>query len=786
MPSSDEGPPVISALWRRIFESPVTPRVAVTLACFLLIFAITANHLAHPKSPIPLVGDVAGKDYKATNSIIYTDTEATKIARDASAREVGPEYKIDVIANNRVIVNLKEFFSRIDELAVEIKLIEELASPTEETEGTEPTSPEGPEINEEATIPINLDDVRDSAATELLDLLDNYLYNSHLLQNKLTGEDLINLINLDSITRENVHSIIESSLRDHMRYFIFAVDDELRNELSALNETIIRKAEESGFSPENSLLAAQTGKYFLRPNAVLDDEATALARDQAREDTEPIRKEVRNGEIYLRTGEVITQEHIDIMMELGMVGGARPQNIWITILLFTLILALALVMGSIYTVGRGIRQFNDPRYYLLFYTIITIAYLSSFFLIQRLTSADGARPAELLLSLASLPVIAAAVLISHYFTRILALLVSGFLAVIVTLAAGEPSLLLPTLFTSLLACIMIERDCQKSLMIRAIIILPLAWVTALIAQAYSAGIPLAILGENPWFLLLGTAPAPVALVLANFVLDAAFNIPTSSRLAEFDNQDHPLLRKLQFEAPGTWHHSMMVGLIAEAACQAIGGNTHLVRVACMYHDIGKLRRPEFFIENQHGGVNVHDKYSPWLSKIIIESHVKDGIAMAKAHGLPQELIDMIPEHHGTSLISYFFRKALAMSEDGFINEYDYRYPGPKPQTPEAACINLADAAESATRSLEEPTPHRIESLVNKIYEERLLDGQFDECRLDLNELETIKDTIIDRLIGSYHARIDYPEEEELKRQLQLKRAEGDKKALPDNHQDDEE
>ena len=137
---------------------------------------------------------------------------------------------------------------------------------------------------------------------------------------------------------------------------------------------------------------------------------------------------------------------------------------------------------------------------------------------------------------------------------------------------------------------------------------------------------------------------------------------------------------------------------------------------------------------------------------------------------------MIPQHHGTSLIKYFFKKALAMSEDGYVNEYDYRYPGPKPQTLEAACINLADACESAVRSLEEPTPHRIMATVDKIYEERLLDGQYEECGLALNQLEKIKETIVERLIGAYHARIEYPEEDELRRQFQLKRAESEKGA----------
>jgi hypothetical protein len=377
----------------------------------------------------------------------------------------------------------------------------------------------------------------------------------------------------------------------------------------------------------------------------------------------------------------------------------------------------------------------------------------------------------MLMILSSLPVISGAVLLGHYFSRVVAATISGFLGILITLAAGDPGVLLPALLPSLSASLLIKRDAPRSQLFRAIIFLPFIWAAAVLAETYTAGLDLSIVQHNPWILVYGIAPAPVAFIFANFVLDGAFNIPTANRLREFDTPDHPLLKKLQLEAAGTWHHSMMVGLIAEAACQALGGNTLLVRVSCMYHDIGKLRRPEFFVENQFSGVNIHDKYSPWLSKIIIESHVKDGLAMGKAHGLPQEMLDMIPEHHGTSLITYFFRKALAISEEGYVNEYDYRYPGPKPQTLEAACINLADACESATRTLEEPTPHRIESLVNRIYEERLLDGQYDECGLALNQLDTIKTIIIERLTGAYHARIEYPEEEELRRQFQLKRAE---------------
>jgi hypothetical protein len=694
---------------------------------------------------------------------MYEDSVATEAAREAAAREVEPVYSIDNSINAEIIGDLGNFFLALDEGSAKL------------------TAPSGTEVSErtdESATPASSSETVDAETLEsrtidsLIRQLDEALHIQRSYIQPVTADDIRALLGMDGSVRDRIHEVVDRSIRERI---IDRIDEsDLAEALDDLRDAVLSKAEEAALGAEEANLAALVAGHFMRSNAMLDLRATEAARQKAREATPAVQKQVRPGEIFLRAGEVVTQEDLDILGALGMMTQKRGGKTWATIALFTLVLTIAYVLGVAYFSGLGTAKLEELRYHVLFYTILTLSYLTSFFLVQQLTFAAEGSPGRLDLILASLPVVAAAVLLTHYFTRIIAATISGFLAVTVTLAAGEPAILLPAVFPSLAATLIVKRDCPRPLLIRAIVLLPLIWVVCVFAEGYTAGIDLSDILSNPWFLVAGLAPAPAAMILANFVLDAAFNIATSNRLREFDTPDHPLLRRLQLEAPGTWHHSVMISLIAEAACQAVGGNTLLVRVGSMYHDVGKLRRPEFFVENQQSGINVHEKYSPWLSRIIVENHVKDGIALARAHGLPEEIIDMIPQHHGTALITYFFRKALAMSENGYVSEYEYRYPGPKPQTLEAACINMVDACESAVRSVDEPTPHRIEAAVQRIYEDRLLDGQYDECGLTLKQLETIKETVMDRLVAAYHARIEYPEEEELRRQLQLKRAESEK------------
>ncbi|MFQ5508792.1 MAG: HD family phosphohydrolase [Leptospirillia bacterium] len=261
------------------------------------------------------------------------------------------------------------------------------------------------------------------------------------------------------------------------------------------------------------------------------------------------------------------------------------------------------------------------------------------------------------------------------------------------------------------------------------------------------------------FAFCGGILAAVIVSAALPVLELAFNLPTNIRLLELSDLNHPLLRMLLERAPGTYHHSMIMSNMAEQAAKAIGDNALLARVGCYYHDIGKMLKPAYFIENQWGGENnLHDNLSPSMSRLVLVSHVKDGIELARKHNLPQEVIDMIPQHHGTRLINYFFEKAKESTQPGSgqPNEENFRYPGPKPQTKVGGIIMAADTVEAASRVLDDPSPARIGVLVDKVVNTIYLDQQLDDCELTLKDLRKIADSFVKTLTGTFHHRIQYP------------------------------
>lgn len=247
-------------------------------------------------------------------------------------------------------------------------------------------------------------------------------------------------------------------------------------------------------------------------------------------------------------------------------------------------------------------------------------------------------------------------------------------------------------------------------------------------------------------------------------IESLFGVVTDISLLEMSDVSHPLLQELVRRAPGTYNHSISVATIGEAAADKIGANGLLVRVAAYYHDIGKMLKPQYFIENMVvGSESLHDNLAPAMSTLIIIGHVKDGVDLARQHNLPQPLIDFIEQHHGTTLVEYFFREAekqadLSPDHKTDAEESSFRYPGPQPQTREAGVMMLADAVESASRTLSDPTPKRIKSLVHSLVMKRLLDGQFSECSLTLSEINIVEESLVKSLIGIYHGRIKYPEE----------------------------
>jgi len=241
-------------------------------------------------------------------------------------------------------------------------------------------------------------------------------------------------------------------------------------------------------------------------------------------------------------------------------------------------------------------------------------------------------------------------------------------------------------------------------------------------------------------------------------IERVFGITTSISLIELSDAGHPLLRRLALEAPGTYNHSLLLGTMCEAAAGEIGADGLLARVGCYYHDIGKLTKPDYFIENQSGGPNPHDALTPAMSKLVIVSHVRDGREMAREYGLPSVLIQFIEQHHGTTLLDFFFRSAKSRCKEGDaeVDENEFRYPGPKPRTKEAAVVLFADGVEGAVRALPERTPGRIEDVVHAVGMKRLMDGQFDDAVITLAELHRIEQSFVRTLCSHHHGRIAYP------------------------------
>lgn len=324
----------------------------------------------------------------------------------------------------------------------------------------------------------------------------------------------------------------------------------------------------------------------------------------------------------------------------------------------------------------------------------------------------------------------------------------------------EPESLLALLLSGLAAVTLVRRIRQRDQFYQAIAVLAgLGLLLAALLDLSSGR-----LDGRIWNDLLVALLSPVASVaLALFLLplvEPLVGVSSDLTLLELSDLNHPLLKRMALECQGTFHHSQVVGQLAEHAARAIGANSLLTRVGALFHDIGKMSKPEYFVENQGGGRNRHDELSPSMSALVVAAHVKDGIELGRRWRLPQAVIDFIPEHHGTGVMKYFYHKALEDPTNETVKVDDFRYPGPRPQSRETAILMLADAVEAATRSLAKPTPSRIREMVKQIADERMLSGELDECGLTLRDLATIREAFIPLLTSIHHARIAYPGQRE--------------------------
>jgi putative nucleotidyltransferase with HDIG domain len=297
---------------------------------------------------------------------------------------------------------------------------------------------------------------------------------------------------------------------------------------------------------------------------------------------------------------------------------------------------------------------------------------------------------------------------------------------------------------------------QRRQFYRAMLFVAMAYVAAISAAGFSANISGSELIRDAAFGILNSFASTIVAMVCLPILESTFGLTTNITLLELSDLNRPILRRMMIDAPGTYHHSMVVGNLAEVAAEAIGANSLLARVASYYHDVGKINKPEYYIENQKDARSRHDRLSPTMSCLILESHVREGVEIAKEQKLPRVIREIIQEHHGTTLMAFFYQKAIEIDSDAPVDEY--RYPGPRPSSREAAIIMLADSVEAASRSLSTPTPSRIRGIVKRLIENRATEGELDECGLTMSELAKIHSSFVPILTSIFHGRPPYPDD----------------------------
>ena len=517
---------------------------------------------------------------------------------------------------------------------------------------------------------------------------------------------------------------------------------------------------------------------MLKPNLVINREATDQKRKEAIESVKPVMFQVKRGEIIIREGERVREDQAQRLMILYQ---SRSGISRLFMVLGVFGLTLIMFVFPYRFACKNIRKFNPSSKDLLLLTYIIVGVFLGLRLALTVVTAIGGR----------FPFIQAT---DYYYLFPFAL---G--SMLVRILINSEVALVYTSVSALLAGIMFENS---------LVIVIYSLMTGIVGAhgvrhckdrgtIYLAGLKVSVAGvamavsfqvlsdnflsmQTLLCVIFAAAGGVITAALVNAtipLLESLFEYSTDIKLLELTSLNSPVLRELMIKAPGTYHHSVLVGNLAEGAAEAINANPLLARVAAYYHDIGKISKPLYFIENIAGGDNRHDRLAPSMSALILIAHVKEGVELARQNRLGQSIIDIIRQAHGTSLITFFFQKAKHMAgpEDS-VDERDFRYPGPKPQTREAGLVMLADCVEAASRTLVDPTPARIQGLVQKIINNIFIDGQLDECELTLKNLHEIAKSFNRILAGIYHQRIDYPAPAH-------KEKGGSKKNLEDNHRE---
>ncbi|PKG21784.1 HD family phosphohydrolase [Niallia nealsonii] len=668
-------------------------------------------------------------DQTIRSPITIEDKESTEKKKEESKNQVQDVYVVNKeIAQNRVDL-VSSIFDSVSEVNREVE--KDLAEQRKKQGENEQTVSE-PSISEKLT----------------------------LLKGKLT----------DNVTKE----VMDTSLKALLMYkdndleiakdiTVTSINSVMGNKIPADEvENAKKKLEEdlkSNYSLDSDLKSASIdlGRFAIIQNEFYDPSATEELRQQAVDNVDPVK--ILQGQIIVEEGQLISRE---VYRQLELVGLLANENSIQSYLGLGMMILAVLAMFYYYFLAIDEKKDTKQNYMIMFSLIFVISLL----LMKTVSIFQQFDYAEIgYIFPSAMAVMLIKILMEEKLAIITALILGVFGMIMFNEGVSGTFNVAMGVYIfagGLAAVLFLKKHNQRSNILQAGLFVSIVNIIAIFSMILLQNGQYGAKEYGIYVLVAVISGISAAVLTIGFLpfFEAGFGILSTMKLIELSNPNHPLLKKILTEAPGTYHHSVMVANLSESACEAIGANGLLARVGCYYHDIGKTKRPHFFIENQLNMGNPHDRLPALASKNIIIAHATDGAELLRKYKMPKEIVDIAEQHHGTTLLKFFYYKAKEKGLD--VKESDFRYPGPKAQTKEAAIIGIADSVEAAVRSLNSPTPEQIEGLIKNIVSDRLQDGQLDECDLSLKEIDRIRNTLCETLKGIFHSRIEYPDMKKVK------------------------
>lgn len=697
--------------------------VVVALGVFSLVFLACATVLS-PRRYNLEVGDIAPETIKATKDV--EDRVRTEALIKQAVSAVEDIQTKDSKITDGVISSLEAFFDHVEDLHKQAEALRSAWQSTMPQDGS--IVPPTFELDKTFV---------DQAAAQL--------------DSNLSREDTLWLL---TAARADVQRLDGAVITLSQHALAQGIPEEGFDQ--ALQD-VIRSLELEGLSATPTRIGTKLLTRFLKPNKFYDEAATQAARDKAASEITPYT--YKNGETIVRDGERLSSAQIAVLDSLGLLAQKSVDIKMYAGIALYIVLTLGFVIWYIILYENALLK--SPRRVLLLAVIILC--------VSAMAGAIGRVKPELT------PVAFGSMVIALMLGARLAIVVNLALALFAGLLSGGGNGIMSQTMLSITligivggtgGVLLLRRSQQRMTPFYAglgVGIINL--LSALALGLMSTGSMQQMVVRALWGLASGVI-AGILVIGILPVLESLFGIVTPMHLLELANPNQPLLQRLLLEAPGTYHHSIIVGNLAERACAAVGANEMLARTGAYYHDVGKLKRPVFFAENQIGGENPHENITPELSTMIITAHTQDGLKLAQEYKLPGVVQDIIVQHHGTTAVAYFYVKACKQAEHPEnVNIDDFRYSGPKPQSREAAIIMLADTVEAAVRASSDHSKKAVHTLVHKLVRGKLEDGQLDECPLTIKDLTRIEEAFCQVLSGTFHERIEYPSMESVQSSL---------------------